>query len=315
MIEKRVAALGFFDGVHIGHAALLKRVIDIGRKTGLKPAVITFDTAPQNILGPDYVLLINSLEDRVGLIRRIFNINDVISLPFDSVMATMAWDDFIDHMIIDYDVRHFVIGSNFKFGKGANGNGKFLADKCKNSSIGCDIIELVSHENEICSSTYIRELLFEGDVESANTFLGHKHVLTDIVRCGQHFGRTIGIPTINMHFQNGVLVPAHGVYATKVYIEDEADSGATELNDATALNGVTELNGVTNIGIRPTVDNSGFVTAETFIFGFEETLYDREIRLEFCKFIRPERKFNDVEELKTQIELDCKVAMEYFTYI
>jgi len=295
MIEKRVAALGFFDGVHIGHAALLKRVIEISRETGLNPSVITFDTLPQNFFGSDYIMLINSIEDRIGCIRRMFGIDNVICLPFDRAMAIKPWDDFIDTLIIDYDIRHFVTGENFRFGKGASGSSKLLNDMCRESGFGCDIITSVMHDSIVCSSTNIRELLLQGDIELANAFLGHNHVLSGIVRSGQRIGRTLGKPTINMHFPNGVLVPAFGVYATKVYIENN-----------------TELYGVTNIGIRPTVDDSGLVTAETFIFDFEESLYDTQVRLEFCKYLRPEQKFSNTNELKKQIQKDCKAALNYF---
>ncbi|MCL2627476.1 MAG: bifunctional riboflavin kinase/FAD synthetase [Oscillospiraceae bacterium] len=298
MAKKRVAALGFFDGVHIGHAALISRVVDVSCTTGYTPSVITFNTLPQNIISSENTPLINSSADKTGLIKRIFGIDDIICLPFDSAMAELSWDEFIDHLVIAHNVSHFVVGSNFKFGKGALGNSMFLSDKCKRSGLGCDIINAVKYSNIICSSTYIRELLQRGDIEQANAFLGHKHVLTGIVRGGQRLGRTLDAPTINMLFERGVLVPAFGVYATKVFIGENLF-----------------LSGVTNIGVRPTVAKTRRITAETFIFNFEETLYDSEVRLEFCKFIRPEQKFESVDELKEQIQKDCDVALEYFDTI
>jgi len=293
-LNKRVAALGFFDGVHSGHAALMHKVLEISKNSNLTPSIVTFDTQPQNIVGLNFIALINSIEDRIGLVERSFGINDIICLPFDIIMATTAWSDFIDRLVIECDIRHFVVGRNFRFGKGATGNSKLLVEKCRDNALGCDVIEDVLYDGIACSSTYIRELLLAGNIELANAFLGHKHVLTDVVRSGQRIGRTIDAPTINMHFAKDVLVPSFGVYATKVYIDENI------------------YNGVTNVGIRPTVDKSGLITAETFIFDFNETLYDCKVRLEFHSFLRPEIKFKNTDDLKEQIKMDCLNAKNYF---
>ena len=216
MVEKkRVIALGFFDGIHIGHAALLKRVLEIGGKTALVPSVITFDSHPQSLIDNKNVLLINSPEDRAGLIRRVFGIDDIIFLHFDKSTVNMTWEKFIVHLVDEFGARHLVAGEDFKFGFGGDGNSKLLAAKCDEMKIGCDIIPDVSYDGIISSSTYIRELLIEGKMERANTFLGHPHVLTDIVRYGYKLGRTLGTPTINMRFSPGVLVPAFGVMQQK----------------------------------------------------------------------------------------------------
>jgi riboflavin kinase/FMN adenylyltransferase len=136
-------------------------------------------------------------------------------------------------------------------------------------------------------------------MERANEFLGHPHVLTDIVRYGYKLGRTLGTPTINMCFPDGVSVPAFGVYATKVFLENKR-IGYT---------------GVTNIGIRPTVDDSGDITAETHILNFERNLYGCKVRLEFYKYLRPEIVFDDVDKLKAQILKDCEAVSDYFASI
>ena len=293
--KKRVIALGYFDGIHIGHTALMKRVLEIGNETGLVPSVITFDSHPRSLVDGRIVPLINSPEDRAGLLRRVFGIEDIIFLHFDKATVSMSWSKFIDHLIEEFGARHLVAGENFKFGFGAEGNSKLLKEKCDKSGIGCDIIPNVSYDGMICSSTYIRELLKKGDMERATAFLGHPHVLTDVVRYGYKLGRTLDAPTINMRFAPGVLVPAFGVYATKSYLDD----------------GIEKIS-VTNIGIRPTVDNSENITAETHILNFQRNLYGHQVRIEFYKLLRPEIKFNNVEELKAQINKDCKSASEYF---
>ena len=297
MIEKkRAIALGFFDGVHIGHSALMEKVLETGGRNRLTPSVITFDTHPISLISGTAVPLINSPEDRAGLIHRIFGIDDIIFLHFDKTTADMPWNDFIGYLIDDFGARHLVAGHDFRFGSGGKGTPELLVKKCAELKIGCDIIPEVRYNGIISSSTYIRELLTAGDFENANMFLGHPHVLTDVVRYGYRLGRTLGTPTINMSFQAGVLIPAYGVYATKVYLDDGS-----------------ERTGVTNIGVRPTVDNGGQVTAETHILDYQGNLYGRRVRIEFFTRLRPEIKFSDVEELKRQIHQDCASARDYFT--
>ena len=297
MIGKvRVIALGFFDGIHIGHSALLRRAIEVGEEKKLVASVITFDTHPLSIISGKAVPLINSPEDRAGLIHRVFGIDDVIFLHFNRETANMPWDVFLGHLIDEFGALHLVAGHDFRFGSGGKGNSELLVQRCGNLGIGCDIIPEVRHDGIVSSSTYIRELISRGDIERANVFLGHPHVLTDVVRYGYKLGRTLGAPTINMTFQLGVLVPAFGVYATKVYLED----GGVQT-------------GVTNVGVRPTVDNSGQVTAETYILDYHKNLYGHQVRIEFHSHLRPEMKFGDTSELKAQIKKDCEAALEYFS--
>ena len=331
--KKRVIALGFFDGIHIGHAALMRRVLEIGEKANLVPSVITFDTQPQNIVNDRNIPLINSPGDRAGLLRRYFGIDDIIFLHFDKATVSMQWDKFIDHLIDEFGARHLVAGNDFRFGHNGEGSSTLLERKCLESGIGCDIIPDVLYDGIVSSSTYIRELLSVGDIERANAFLGHPHVLTDVVHYGYKLGRTLGTPTINMRFPAGVLIPAYGVYATKVYLEDSAADKHDSAEQTGAIKGYdnpeqicaanrhdnTEQTcaanghiGVTNIGIRPTVDDSELVTAETHILNFQRNLYGRQVRIELHKRLRPESKFSDVTELKEQILKDCGEASEYF---
>ena len=315
--KKRVIALGFFDGIHIGHAALMRRVLEIGKNTKLVPSVITFDTQPQNLLADIDIPLINSPEDRAGLLRRLFGIDDIIFLHFDKATASMPWDKFIDHLVNEFGARHLVAGNDFKFGYNGTGNSRLLERKCLESGLGCDIIPDVVYDGIVSSSTYIRELLVEGNIERANAFLGHPHVLTDVVHYGYKLGRTLGTPTINMRFSTGVLLPAFGVYATRVYLEDDAAKAgiapvASMQTDIAAQTDSDGHIGVTNVGIRPTVDDSGLVTAETHILDFQRNLYGRQVRVEFYKRLRTEKKFSDVSSLKAQVSKDCEAASEYF---
>ena len=303
--KKRVIALGFFDGIHIGHAALLRKVQEISAGGSITPSVITFDIHPQNLLFGESVSLINSPEDRAGLIKRLFGFDDILFLHFDRETAGMTWDIFIDRIVDQFNASHLVAGYDFRFGSGGKGDSGLLEQKCAELGKGCDIIPEITHDGVVCSSTYIRELISAGDIERANTFLGHPHVLTDFVRDGYRLGRTLGAPTINMCFPEGVLAPAYGVYATRAFLT--ADNCADTHG---ALSGGHI--GVTNIGVKPTVVDSGQITAETHILNYQGNLYGHQVRIEFHKRLRPEIKFDDIDKLKTQIQNDCGAAMQYF---
>jgi len=293
--KKRAIALGFFDGLHIGHAAVMKRTLEIADEKNLLPSVITFDTHPQCFVNNRHIALINSHKDRAGMIERLFGIDDMIFLHIDAETVNMPWDIFIDHLIEEFGAHHLIAGYDFRFGAGGKGDSRLLGIKCGESAIGCDIVPEVRYDGTASSSSYIRTLLLDGDIERANAFLGHPHVLTDTVRYGYKLGRTLGTPTINMCFEPGVLIPAHGVYATKVF----PHCGS-------------EFIGVTNIGTRPTFGNSDFATAETHILNFRQNLYGHKVRIEFHKHLRPEIKFDDLSELKTQIKKDCETAAQHF---
>ncbi|NMA25290.1 MAG: bifunctional riboflavin kinase/FAD synthetase [Clostridiales bacterium] len=292
---KRVIALGFFDGLHIGHSALMERVLKISEGRGLLPSVITFDRHPMSVVTGRPVPLINSCEDRAGLIHRIFGIQNVIILHFDKELMHMSWMEFVERLSTEWNAAYLVAGHDFRFGHKGSGNAERLMEKSCELGIECDIIPEVKYKGITSSSTYIRKLISEGDMEQANEFLGHPHVLTDIVHYGYRLGRTLGTPTINMCFQEGVLIPAYGVYATRV-----------------CLNDGSEHIGVTNIGVRPTVNHTENVTAETHILEFTGNLYGKMVRIEFYKRLRPEIKFSSIDELREQIRKDAEASYAYF---
>jgi riboflavin kinase/FMN adenylyltransferase len=294
--KKRVIALGFFDGVHIGHSALMERTLNIAAATGLIPSVITFDAHPRSLVAGRAVPLINSAEDRAGLIHRIFGIDDVIFLHFDRDTAHMPWEEFISRLVDDFGARHLIAGHDYRFGHHGAGSAEHLAAKCSELGVACDIIPEVRYKGQISSSTLIRRLLRDGELLVANEYLGHPHVLTDFVRYGYRLGRKLGTPTINMRFSDGVLVPAHGVYATRVFL----DTGG-------------EYAGVTNIGTRPTVSSdTENVTAETHILSFRGNLYGHTVRLEFYERLRPEMRFDSVDALRERILQDSALVRRYF---
>lgn len=294
----RALALGFFDGVHKGHAALINRTIEVAREKGLSPAVLTFDKHPEQIITGNPVPLISSNRDRERIIMRYFDVDDVLFFHFDDKLMHLKWDRFVERLVSDMSAEHLVVGHDFHFGYKGEGTPEKLCDICARLGIGCDVIpKVVSGDGVTVSSTYIRKLISEGDIRRANEFLGHPHMMTDTVRYGYRFGSTIGFPTINMRFEDGVIVPPRGVYATRVHFRGEEH---------------TEYPAVTNVGVRPTVAEGTEITVETFLFDFDGDLYGKHAILDFYEFIRPEKKFEDSAKLKEQIARDCQAAREFF---
>ena len=295
MKQQRILALGFFDGVHAGHATLLRRCRERAEERDAEAAVLTFDVHPDTLVNGQAVPLINSPEDRRELIRRLFGIDAVLQLHFDRALMQMPWEDFLGWIREEYGAVHLVCGHDFTFGWRGEGNPRRLREYCEREGLGWDVMPEVRLDGSAVSSTRIRALLTEGRLEEANRLLGHPHVLTGEVCHGRHLGSTIGFPTANLLFAPGVLVPAHGVYAGRLEIEGETE----------------EKYAVTNIGVRPTVDDSDRVTVESYILDYSADLYGKQIRLEFLEFIRPERRFASLEELTAQIGKDADRVRGY----
>lgn len=297
MTKQKVMALGFFDGIHVGHAALINKIKQRAEETGAEPAVLTFDVHPDNLVFKKSVPLINSAEDRENILSRCFGINDVVVIHFNQRVMHMDWHDFIDELIDEMNLRWIVVGHDFCFGYKGLGTAEKLKAYCAERGVGCDIIPAVCRDGVVVSSTLIRQLIESGEMEKANEYLGHPHTLTDVIRTGYHLGTKMGTPTINMSFPQGVIIPRHGVYAAKAYIDGQ------------------EYMSVTNVGIRPTVSDSGNVNVESFLLDFRGNLYGHRARIDFYKFLRPERKFDDVNELAAQIKSDAQTTREYFERI
>lgn len=293
--KKIVIALGFFDGVHIGHAALLEKTKETAEKIGAEPAVLTFDVHPDNLVFKKSVPLINSATDRENIISRIFGIKNVVFIHFNEKVMKMEWKAFVEELINELNVCHIVVGHDFCFGYKGQGTAQRLKEYCLSTGLGCDIIDEVKLDSVTVSSTYIRTLIQNGRIEEANRYLGHPHMLSDTVRSGYHLGTKMGTPTINMKLPEGVLAPKFGVYTTKVFLED----GSEHIS-------------VTNVGVRPTVSDANSISVETFILDFGGNLYNRHARVEFYSFIRPECKFSSQEELAAQIKADAETSRNYF---
>lgn len=293
--RKRAMALGFFDGVHIGHAALLDKTKQRAAEIDAMPSVLTFDVHPDTLVFNAEVPLINSAIGRKDIINRCFGIDNVVFIHFNQKVMHMDWREFIDELINELDIAWLVVGHDFCFGYKGLGTAPRLKEYCAEKGVGCDIIEPVCRDGIVVSSTEIRKLIQNGEIEKANEYLGHPHMLSDTVRSGYHLGTKMGTPTINMMIPEGVIIPRHGVYAAKVILDD----GSEHIS-------------VTNVGVRPTVSDAGAVSVESFILDFDGNLYDKQARVEFFSFLRDERKFDDISSLGEQIKCDAEEARAYF---
>ena len=292
---QRVIALGFFDGVHIGHGELLKRTKQRAAELGVMPSVLSFDVHPDTLVFGKEVPLINSAIGREEIIRRCFGIQNVVFIHFNQHVMRMPWQEFLRSLVEELQVCHIVVGHDFCFGYRGEGTAERLKSYCAENGLGCDVIPPVLLDGQIVSSTHIRELIRNGQIEEANRWLGHPHTLSDTVHSGYHLGRKLGSPTINMFFPDGVLVPRHGVYAAKVFLE----------------NGQSYI-AVTNVGVRPTVSEDNRVSVESHLLDYSGNLYGRQARLEFYSFMRDEIKFDSFEALSEQIHRDAEAARAYF---
>ena len=291
---KRVVALGFFDGVHRGHQALLNKTTERASAYGAVPSVISFDLHPDTLVKGVKVPLINSVSGRKDLIYRLSGIDDTIMIHFDERFMRTPWQEFLRVMKDELGAVHLVLGYDFCCGWKGEGTAERIEAWCRENGLGCDRIGEIVLDGITVSSTYIRGLIADGDMRNANRFLGHPHTLIDTVGYGYKIGRQIGAPTINTRIPADVIVPRHGVYATRVWLPDGPRAA------------------VTNVGVRPTFGEANELTVESNILDFSGDLYGAQVRLEFLSFIRDERKFDTTDALREQIERDIAETKNYF---
>ena len=294
MEEKTVIALGFFDGVHIGHGALLRRTLERARELDAEPAAFTFDRSPREFVTGVPVPLLTDVPERCALIREEYGIARVIVAQFDRAMMTMPWRDFLEKLLVGtHHAGHLVAGHDYRFGYRNEGTPELLRAWCAEHGLGCDVIPKVELDGTTVSSSYIRTLVERGELARAAAFLGRPYALGGRVVHGRGLGTSALVPTVNLALKGTRVLPPRGVYASR-----------TRLPDGSVLPGVT------NVGVRPTVGEDGAVSVETHLIGYKGDLYGAELRVEFLRFLRAERQFASVEELHRQIERDIAQAKE-----
>lgn len=287
--------LGVFDGLHLGHQAIMKTVVERAKATETVPTVITFDPHPRSVLSPENAPpLLQTLDQRLAAFE-FLGIKQTIVIRFDKEFAAIDADEFLRNTVYErLKAKEVYLGKGFAFGKNREGNIELLRKISAEVGFMADEVDEVCLRGRRISSTRIREYLSKGKVNSARGMLGRPYGVEGQIVRGFQRGRTIGFPTANLKPQNRV-VPKYGVYATATLIDD------------------VWRKSITNVGIRPTFEDETAPSVETFIFDFERDLYGDSLRLRFLHRIRDEKKFNGIDELKAQIKQDCDVALEYFS--
>ena len=288
-MKKTIYALGFFDGVHLGHQALLAHCRRLAQEQDALAAAITFDRHPQALFTATPPLLINHHNDRMALMAQ-FGIQKVCTFPVTEEVMSTNWVDFLEKLLQDGAVG-FVCGDDFRFGHKGDGDHRRLVEFCKERNLPCVIVPEQLLDGVRISSTHIRSLIEAGEMEEASRFLGHLHSLGGYVVSGRKIGRTIGVPTANVLIPDEVVVPKLGVYAAECLVDG------------------IRYKAVTNIGSRPTVEGHQ-IRAESWLLDFDGDLYGKHLTVLFHHFLRPERKFASLEEMKQQIQIDAIAARE-----
>ncbi len=293
-MNKRVITLGNFDGIHRGHAALLQQAVAAAKEMGLTSAALIFDRDPDNVFaGACVTPHLTDNESKAAYIREL-GIDEVIYIPFDAKTANLSPSAFVEKTIKEYGAAMLVCGFHYRFGVGASGNADTLKRLCAEWGIECRVMEPVTEEGMLISSTKIRSLVRSGNMELAAKLLGRPFTVTGEVYHGKRLGVTLGFPTINQTLDDFSIVPMYGVYATKVYV------------------GGAWCEAVTNVGVRPTVEKTRAYNIETYIIDKDVDLYDQQVAVAFYKMLRPETKFPSVEALREAIKENVLQTKEYF---
>jgi riboflavin kinase/FMN adenylyltransferase len=292
--KQPVLALGNFDGVHRGHRKILDRLNRVGGERGVTSVVMTFDPHPPRIVRPDKAppLLMTKTQKLEAMAAA--GVQGAAIVRFTADLSRWDPETFVRAVLVDWlRVSEVWVGANFLFGHDRAGNFTLLRALGARYGFKAEKIDPVRYKDFVVSSTRIRRLISEARVDEAGALLGHQYYIDGTVVHGAHRGRTIGFPTANLCSENELL-PPNGVYATTVTIA-----------------GVV-LPSVTNIGVRPTVDQSGRMSVETHIFNFDRDLYGTSIRVGFVQRLRDERAFDSVDALQAQIATDCGRARVLF---
>ena len=279
-MRKKIYALGFFDGVHLGHQALLRECCRLAQARNCASAAVTFSLPPMAVVCGQAPNVLTTTYDRVALLKE-FGMDEVVIYPANAETLSMPWQDFLAELVSAGAVG-FVCGYDFRFGANGEGTAEMLQAFSEQTMDGARI-----------SSTRIRGLLEQGAVAHANRLLGHPYYLTGTVVAGQKLGRAIGIPTANLSLPEELLPLKFGVYACRVWVDN------------------AQYLAVTNVGIRPTVMGKA-PTIEAFLLDFNGDLYGKTLKIAFYDFLRAEKKFASLEELQAEIQENVLQTRQFF---
>ena len=291
--DKWVISLGVFDGVHLGHQAIFKRLVDIAKSLGARPAALFFSPNPKQVFQPDNApKAIDTQSQNIQLIRKL-GIDDIIQFPFSKDVGCLSPEDFLNRFFFNPDVpvKAFCVGENWRFGRKNAGDGMLLREFCQPRGIAVSIVPNVMIDGEPVSSTRIRKAVQDGNLELAHRLLGRPFTIQGDVIHGNHVGSTVlACPTANLPVENR-LIPPFGVYAARG-----------------RLSPTKVFDGIAYIGDAPTIRQDGppEIILELHLFDFDGDLYNRPISIELHSFIRPSLKFDSPAALQRQIALDIE---------
>jgi riboflavin kinase / FMN adenylyltransferase len=286
----RSIALGTFDGVHRGHRRVIAAAVEGARERGLRPAVVTFDPHPLQVLRPEEPPLVLTTTDTKAALVAGLGVEELVAIPFTPEFSRQSADEFSDRVLVRaLDARRVSVGANFRFGHGASGDTESLRARPEFETV---VVPLVEHGGAPVSSSRIRELVAEGDVRGAAELLEAPFRLIGEVVRGDARGRELDMPTVNLRPPLGLVVPAAGIYAARAH-----------------GNGLgTDVPAAVSIGVRPTFEDDGDLRVEAHLIGFDGDLYGQTVWLEFLERLRDEVKFDSAEALKRQMRADVEQA-------
>ena len=280
-----VVTIGNFDGVHKGHQVLIEKTATYAKARGIKSAVFTFLNHPINYFVPEKVKNIFDEKEKERLIEG-FGIDYLIDIPFDKAMTQISAEQFVVKILKDkIHAKKIVVGHDFTFARNKEGNVKVLKELGHEYGIEVEIVQPIKINGIRVSSTFIRELISEGRIDEIPQYLGTPYVIEGEIIHGKANGRKMGYPTANISLKDQIIKPKNGIYASRVIIDGKKYFGAT------------------NVGMNPTV-NGKYLSIETNILNFDEDIYGKRVRIEFLEKIRDEKKFESLDELKKQLDLD-----------
>jgi len=291
-----VVTIGNFDGVHCGHQYLMSLVVERARELGVRPVVVTFEPHPVSVLRPDHPMPRTSLPSKKLEAIRQCGIDSIVVVPFDLEFASLSAEAFLELIKTYANPVEIIVGEDFRFGKGREGDGEYIRDYAGRHGFRATIIERLEREDEVVSSSRVREAITIGDVAGTADLLGRRFRLSGVVERGFARGRELGYPTANLMVVGELIVPASGIYAGYVHIRN-------------GLQG--PFQGLIYIGTSPTFEPRDR-TVEAHILDFDADLYARTIEIEFIERIRGDEQFETVEALLEQIRRDEQRAREIF---
>lgn len=291
---KTIITIGTFDGVHIGHQSILKKIIHQAEKLNLESVVLTFFPHPRMVLQQDSeIKLLNTIDEKTSLLQDL-GIDNLIIHPFDLDFSRLSAEEFVKDVLVDQlNIQKIIIGHDHRFGRNRTATITDLIAFGEEYNFEVEQISAQEIDEIAISSTKIRKALEEGNVVLANSYLGQEYFITGTVIEGKKIGRTINFPTANIQIsENYKLIPKIGAYIV-----------ATEIDSKLVY-------GMMNIGHNPTVSN-GSLSIEAHFFNFEQNIYSKSLKIKFLDRIRDEKKFNSIEELKIQLEVDKEYSLNY----